>query len=274
MMKRLKILVLAAIGWLCGMGVSAQGLQPGGLSYAPLQSNTDKKAEVMLTGAAKGTTKATIPAKVTLNGKTYRVVGIAANTFSSQEELTSVVIPGSVISIGKEAFIYCKKLTSVQIPNSVTSMENGVFYGCSSLTSVVEHKGVPYIPYMTYCYCMGLDSVAIPNYVTHIEALAFDGCRNMTRLHIGDQITFIGGNAFNDCGKLSRIYIEAPDPGKIKITESPFMSATYENAELYVPQGSVDAYMATDPWKRFKNIKAWDFEKNDNVLTNTAGAGM
>ena len=56
MMKKLKILVLAAIGWLCGMSVSAQDLQPGGLSYAPLQSNTDKKAEVVLNGAAKGTT--------------------------------------------------------------------------------------------------------------------------------------------------------------------------------------------------------------------------
>lgn len=273
-MKRLNILVLAAIGWLCGMSVSAQDLQPGGLSYARLQSNTDKKAEVVLNGAAKGTTKAVIPAKVTLDGKTYRVVGIGANTFSSQEELTSVVIPGSVISIGKEAFIYCKKLTSVQIPNSVTSMENGVFYGCSSLTSVVEHKGVPYIPYMTYCYCMGLDSVAIPDYVTRIEPLAFDGCRNMTRLHIGSQITFIGGNAFNDCGKLSRIYIEAPDPGKIKITESPFMWATYENAELYVPEESVDAYKNTLPWSRFKKIIEWKFEKNNDVLTNTAGAGM
>ena len=273
-MKKLKILVLAAIGWLCGMGVSAQEFEVDGLSYAPLLSNTDKKAEVVLNGAAKGTTKAAIPAKVTLKGKTYRVVGIAKGAFSLQEELTSVVIPGSVISIGYEAFNACKKLTSVQIPNSVTSMENGVFSGCSSLTSVVEHKGVPRIPYMAYYYCMGLDSVAIPDYVTHIEALAFAGCRNMTSLHIGSQITFIGGNAFNDCGKLSHIYIEAPDPGKIKITESPFMWDTYENTELYVPQGSVDAYMATDPWKRFKNIKAWDFEKNDNVLTNTAGAGM
>ena len=273
-MKRLKILVLAAIGWLCVMGVSAQGLQPGGLSYVPLQSNTDKKAEVMLTGAEQGTTKATIPAKVTLEGKTYRVVGIAKGAFSLQEELTSVVIPGSVISIGYEAFNACEKLTSVQIPNSVTSMGARVFYGCSSLTSVVEHKGVPYIPYMTYCYCMGLDSVAIPNYVTRIEPLAFDGCRNMTRLHIGSQITFIGGNAFNDCGKLSRIYIEAPDPGKIEITESPFMWATYENAELYVPQESVDAYKNTLPWSRFKKIIEWKFEKNNDVLTNTAGAGM
>lgn len=275
MMKRLKILVLAAIGWLCGMGVSAQGLQPGGLSYAPLQSNTEKKAEVVLTGAAKGTTKAVIPAKVTLNGKTYRVVGIAKGAFSLQEELTSVVIPGSVISIGYEAFNACKKLTSVQIPNSVTSMENGVFSGCSSLTSVVEHKGVPYIPYKAYYYCVGLESVVIPNYVTRIEPLAFNGCRNMTSLHIGSQITFIGGNAFNDCGKLSHIYIEAPDPGKIKITESPFMSATYENAKLYVPKESVDAYKNTLPWSRFKNILTeWNIEKNDNVLTNTAGVGM
>ena len=269
-MKRLKILVLAAIGWLCGMGVSAQDFKADGLSYAP----SGKENEVVLTGAAEGTTKAAIPAKVTLNGKTYRVVGIGANTFSGQEELTSVVIPGSVISIEKEAFNACKKLTSVQIPNSVTSMGVRVFYGCSSLTSVVEHKGVPCIPYMTYCYCMGLESVVIPNNVTHIEALAFDGCRNMTSLHIGSQITFIGGNAFNDCGKLSHIYIEAPDPGKIKIAESPFMSAPSAKAELYVPQGSVEAYKSTLPWSKFEKIIEWNFEKNDNVRTNTAGSGM
>ena len=121
---------------------------------------------------------------------------------------------------------------------------------------------------------MGLDSVAIPDYVTHIEALAFDGCRNMTSLHIGSQITFIGGNAFNDCGKLSRIYIEAPAPGKIEIKESPFMSAAYKNAMLYVPQESVDAYKNTLPWSRFKKIIEWKFEKNNAVLPTTAGAGM
>ena len=121
---------------------------------------------------------------------------------------------------------------------------------------------------------MGLDSVAIPNYVTRIEPLAFDGCRNMTSLHIGSQITFIGGNAFNDCGTLSHIYIEAPDPGKIEIKESTFMWATYENAELYVPQGSVEAYKSTLPWSNFKKIKACNFEKNNNMLTNTAGTGM
>ena len=51
-------------------------------------------------------------------------------------EITELVVPDSVTSIGDYAFHTCSGLTSVTIPSSVTSIENYAFYGCSSLTSV------------------------------------------------------------------------------------------------------------------------------------------
>ena len=51
-------------------------------------------------------------------------------------EITELVVPDSVTSIGSYAFHGCGNLTSVTIPDSVTAIGSYAFYGCSSLTSV------------------------------------------------------------------------------------------------------------------------------------------
>ena len=46
-------------------------------------------------------------------------------------EITDLVIPNGVTSIGKYAFYCCSSLTSVTIPNSVTSIASETFYNGS-----------------------------------------------------------------------------------------------------------------------------------------------
>ena len=67
---------------------------------------------------------------------------IADYAFSWCYSLTSVTIPNSVTSIGKEVFWDCTSLTSVTIPNSVTSIGEGAFEDCTSLTSVTIPNSV------------------------------------------------------------------------------------------------------------------------------------
>ena len=62
------------------------------------------------------------------------VIGYRA--FVNCEELISVEIPNSLISINDYAFQYCYKLTSITIPNSVRVIGNGAFSGCNRLTDV------------------------------------------------------------------------------------------------------------------------------------------
>ena len=51
-------------------------------------------------------------------------------------EVTRVVIPKGVTSIGNSAFSRCNSLTSVTIPNSVTSIGRNAFEHCTALKNI------------------------------------------------------------------------------------------------------------------------------------------
>jgi hypothetical protein len=55
----------------------------------------------------------------------------------------SVIIPSSVIALGRWAFGRCSGLTSVTIPTSVTSIEVAAFYGCKLLKSIITFNPTP-----------------------------------------------------------------------------------------------------------------------------------
>ena len=69
----------------------------------------------------------------------------ASHLYSDENtEITKLVIPDGVTSIGDYAFSVCKALTSVTIPNSVTSIGKRAFYGCSALTSIRSLVKIPF----------------------------------------------------------------------------------------------------------------------------------
>ena len=67
-----------------------------------------------------------------------------ANHIYSDEdtEITNLIIPNSVTSIGDYAFSGCAGLTSITIPNSVTSIGDYAFQYCSGLTSITIPNSV------------------------------------------------------------------------------------------------------------------------------------
>ena len=145
----------------------------------------------------------------------YCVTGIATGQkdwrgqYSSDFDtnITSVVIPDSVISIGESAFYNCQNLTSVKIPNSVKSIGWIAFSRCQSLTSVVFLDSVTNIGGSAFSDCTSLTSVVLPDSVTSIGNGAFSGCTSLTSVVLPNSVTSIDGNAFSCCTSLSSVKI-------------------------------------------------------------------
>ncbi len=135
---------------------------------------------------------------------TYEIYEYA---FYYDSNITSVVIPNCVTSIGNSAFESCSSLTSITIPNTVTSIGEFAFHYCESLTSITIPEGVTSIGNCTFYYCKSLTSITIPDTVTSIGNDAFYNCSSLTSIKIPDSVTSIGVAAFSSCSSLTSITI-------------------------------------------------------------------
>ena len=123
-----------------------------------------------------------IPETVTYNGVIYSVTEIGTYAFRDCSGLTKVEISDIAAWCGIDFYastanplyyahhLYLNgdEVTDLVIPNSVTSLGSSCFYGCSGLTSVSIPKSVTKIGEDCFNGCSGLTSVSIPNSVTSI----------------------------------------------------------------------------------------------------------
>ena len=96
----------------------------------------------------------------------------AKHLYINGREITDLVIPNSVTSIGACSFAGCSGLTSVTIPKSVTSIKSDAFYNCSGLTKVTIPKSVTDIGYWSFSGCSSLKEV----YYEATEPITADLC--------------------------------------------------------------------------------------------------
>ncbi len=124
--------------------------------------------------------------------------------FEYCENLTSVILPQNVTSIGYAAFGSCHNLTGeFVIPNSVTYIGANAFYNCNSLTSIIIPDGITSIEEGVFDWCSSLETINLPNSVETIGNWAFYGCTSLTNLILPSSLTSIGYKAFSDCRSLS-----------------------------------------------------------------------
>ncbi|MDE7148695.1 MAG: leucine-rich repeat domain-containing protein, partial [Duncaniella sp.] len=103
-----------------------------------------------------------LPDCVYYRGIEYTLVEISRSAFSVCSDLTSVVIPNSVKTIGDYAFNNCSRVTSVVIGNSVKNIGYGAFAHCYELTSVEIPNSVQTIGDYAFAYCSKITSCGIP----------------------------------------------------------------------------------------------------------------
>ena len=206
------------------------------------------------------------------------VTSIGGYAFEYNHNLTGITIPDSVTTIGDGVFSSCFALKSfdgkyassdglflidsgtilaaayggiedghLTIPDGVTSIGTSAFGGCPSLTNITIPDSVTLIGYAAFSLCSNLENIVIPDSVTSIGAFAFNGCSQLNHIEIPENVSSIGSRAFYDCTSLTSIIVlsETPPSGESE------MFGNSNNAPIYVPSGSVNAYTSASYWSDY-----------------------
>ena len=90
--------------------------------------------------------------------------------------ITSIIIPESIVEIGGYAFYNCKKLKSVVILGCVNIINRATFYYCENLINVALPEGLTTIAELSFSFCMKLESIVLPDTIRTIGEEAFYRC--------------------------------------------------------------------------------------------------
>ena len=153
---------------------------------------------------------------------------------------TSIELPDTITSIGRQAFAYCENLESatltmhenmqseglfVACPNLKTVTINGdpkyfganTFNGCTSLTSVILPDTIETIPDYNFKNCSSLESITLPSGLKEIGSYCFEDCTSLTSIDLPNTLENIGVKAFKNTGLYS-VFI----PSNVELGEEVF----------------------------------------------------
>lgn len=114
-------------------------------------------------------------------------------------------LPEGLLKIGKEAFYGCTGLTALYIPETVTSLEDLPFYGCNNLKRIKmpltsDNSTLTVFPDLEEIEITAGSVTKIPDYFCGGSP---DHLQKLTKVILPDTITEIGDYAFADCSKLT-----------------------------------------------------------------------
>ena len=167
----------------------------------------NKEVSVQKMNTAGPTGILNLPQTIDKFDVTYKVTRIPDEGFAYCYNITSVVIPSGLKSIGKLAFYDDYAITSMNIADSVTNIDNDAFGKCTSLKDFKIPSGISHLSNGVFASCKSIASINIPNTITSIGNAVFYDCSSLNNVTIPDSVLNenMGSAVFGLCVSLTNV---------------------------------------------------------------------
>ena len=159
------------------------------------------------------------------------VTGIGEQIFGKYNtRVTEVILPDSVISIGKQAFSNCSHLTELTLPKSLEVVGEKAFANTPWLKAMQSDSPLLIINGLLIDGTAVKGEISIPDDVVSILGNAFYMNTDLTAVTIPEGVKTIGASAFDGCANLTSVTL----PESLETIQQKAFSAT-GLTELTVP---------------------------------------
>lgn len=131
---------------------------------------------------------------------------IVSNTYDAEKGCWVMTFDNDITTIGNNAFLY-DNITSIIIPESITTIGNYAFACCKSLKKITIPNSVNEIGEFAFEQCLGMTSFTIPEGVTTIGSNAFGNNENLRSITLPSTINSIPEFLFSRCKNLQEIVV-------------------------------------------------------------------
>lgn len=211
----------------------AKGASATSTSTDKSYSHSDDYKTLTITGNSDITPKAVEEAlseKKTSNSSDADTT--KTTTTSRKDDVTSIIIKGSIKSIAANSFSGMKNLEKVDIQSTANTFTIGdsAFSGCENLSDVTLSSKTTTIYDSAFEGCEALETINIPETVKSIGSSAFSGT-GLTEINLPTNIDTIKSNTFQDCAKLKKVSL----PKGIKTVESNAFNGCTNLVQVWIP---------------------------------------
>lgn len=212
-------------------GFAVETIQSGGVWYALDDATKTASVAPVPKGETRYSETVTIAETVTGPGdETYTVVAIGEAAFGDSN-ITGVVLPATLKTIGNRAFFNCQKLGAVELPSQLTAIGSYAFQACHSLKSITVPASVTELGNNAFYACFSLTDVNLQTSAIKSLNATFERCVSLASITIPEGVETLNGT-FDGCEKLTQVNL----PSSLRTIKEFAFSGTILS-ELVVPEG-------------------------------------
>ena len=207
------------------------------------------------------------------------------NAFYGCANVTSIILPGTLKTIGTNAFYNCASLTSITIPDGVTTIGSNAFSGCNALSKVYvndiskwyrisfANDAANPMHYATEFYVKGekITEVTFDDQITTIPSYALYNIKSIKKIVVPNTVTTIKLSAFKGCDGLESLTVPFVGGSSNSNTYIGYLfgSSNHNQNKTYVPS-SLKAVIITN----VTSISDFAFEYCEDITSITLSSNM